>query len=137
MLADNLRAPFESRTHPATVAFPDGAPPPAPTQTSDARGPGRIGNSGSPDEAPVPGPAETHGPRVGDGIGDSGSPDQTRLPEPATAPGDGRGRLARLGDRIAELSARIQAATYELLVLIREFDEREGLGRLRVVARSG
>ena len=37
-----------------------------------------------------------------------------------------RGRLARLGDRIAELSARIQAATYELLVLIREFDEREG-----------
>ncbi len=126
MLADNLRAPFESRTHPATVAFPDGAPPPAPTQTSDARGPGRIGNSGSPDEAPVPGPAETHGPRVGDGIGDSGSPDQTRLPEPATAPGDGRGRLARLGDRIAELSARIQAATYELLVLIREFDEREG-----------
>ena len=28
----------------------------------------------------------------------------------------------RLGNRIAELSARIQAATYELLVLIREFD---------------
>ena len=28
-------------------------------------------------------------------------------------------QLARLGDRIAELSARIQAATYELLVLIR------------------
>ena len=35
-------------------------------------------------------------------------------------------RLARLGDRIAELPARIQAATHELLVLIREFDEREG-----------
>ena len=33
-----------------------------------------------------------------------------------------------LGDAIAELSARIQAATYELLVLIREFDEREGWG---------
>lgn len=34
--------------------------------------------------------------------------------------------LERLGDRIAELAARIQAATYELLVLIREFDERAG-----------
>ena len=44
----------------------------------------------------------------------------------ATAPGDRGARLARLGDRIAELSARIQAATHELLVLIREFDEREG-----------
>ena len=32
----------------------------------------------------------------------------------------------RLGDAIAELSARIQAATYDLLVLIREFDDREG-----------
>ncbi len=34
--------------------------------------------------------------------------------------------LERLGDEIAELSARIQAATYELLVLIRQFDERNG-----------
>jgi len=31
-----------------------------------------------------------------------------------------------LGDRIAELSARIQAATWELLELIRRFDERNG-----------
>ena len=37
-----------------------------------------------------------------------------------------RAELERLGNRIAELSARIQAATYELLVLIREFDERNG-----------
>ncbi|MCY4599801.1 MAG: DUF222 domain-containing protein [Acidobacteria bacterium] len=37
-----------------------------------------------------------------------------------------RAELERLGDRIAELSARIQAATYELLVLIREFDARTG-----------
>ena len=36
------------------------------------------------------------------------------------------GEAARLGDDIAELSARIQAATYELLVLIRRFDERDG-----------
>ena len=35
---------------------------------------------------------------------------------------------AALGDAIAELAARIQAATYELLVMIREFDEREGWG---------
>ena len=39
-----------------------------------------------------------------------------------------RAELERLGDRIAELSARIQAATYELLVLIRQFDERIGWG---------
>ena len=44
-----------------------------------------------------------------------------------TAPPDNRrAELERLGDRIAELSARIQAATYDLLVLIREFDERTG-----------
>ncbi|MDH3746331.1 MAG: hypothetical protein OES47_14630, partial [Acidobacteriota bacterium] len=34
--------------------------------------------------------------------------------------------LAQLGDRIAELSAHIQAATYRLLTLIREFDRHEG-----------
>ena len=126
MLADNDPVTSESRTHPAAVASPDEAPPPAPTETPGARGPDCIGDGGSPDETPAPGPTETHGERAGDGIGDSGSPDQMPPPEPATAPGDHRGRLARLGDRIAELSARIQAATYELLVLIREFDEREG-----------
>ena len=124
------------------------APPPAPTQTLGARGPGRIDGGGSPAETPAPGPAETHSARVddriddggppaetpapgpaetpGDRIGDSGPPAETPLPAPATVPGDRRGRLARLGDRIAELSARIQAATYELLVLIREFDEGQG-----------
>jgi hypothetical protein len=34
--------------------------------------------------------------------------------------------LQRLGDEIAELSAHIQAATFRLLTLIREFDERSG-----------
>ncbi len=126
MLADNARAPSEFRPYPASVAYPDGAPPPGPTETLSVRSPDDIGDGGSPHQAPAPGPRETPGARVGDGIGDSGSPDQTPPPEPATAPGDSRGRLARLGDRIAELSARIQAATYELLVLIREFDEREG-----------
>ena len=38
-----------------------------------------------------------------------------------------------LGDDIAELSARIQAATYELLVMLRAFDEREGWSRLPVL----
>ncbi len=32
----------------------------------------------------------------------------------------------RMGEEIATLAARIDAATYELLVLIRKFDEREG-----------
>ena len=35
---------------------------------------------------------------------------------------------AALGDAIAELSARIQAATYELLAMIHQFDERSGWG---------
>ena len=47
-------------------------------------------------------------------------------PNRRVTPGNRGERLARLGDRIAELSARIQAATYELLVLIRQFDERGG-----------
>ena len=34
--------------------------------------------------------------------------------------------LDRLGDRIAELAARIQAAACALLVLIRQFDEQGG-----------
>ena len=34
-----------------------------------------------------------------------------------------------LGDAIAELASRIQAATYELLVMIRQFDERGGWGQ--------
>jgi hypothetical protein len=36
--------------------------------------------------------------------------------------------IDRLGDEIAVLSAQIQAATYELLVRLREFDKREGWG---------
>jgi hypothetical protein len=35
----------------------------------------------------------------------------------------------RLGDEIAELAAHLHAATYRLLVLLREFDERGGWGR--------
>ena len=39
-----------------------------------------------------------------------------------------RAETAGLGDAIGELAARIQAATYELLVMIGQFDEREGWG---------
>ena len=57
------------------------------------------------------------------GIGPTGAV----LDDPWTAPPNPRqAELERLGDRIAELSARIQAATYELLILIREFDDRTG-----------
>ena len=43
------------------------------------------------------------------------------LPEPAEPPD-----LDRLGDRIAELSARIAAATYELLCYLHQFNQRHG-----------
>ena len=47
--------------------------------------------------------------------------------DPRTVPDlNRRAELEHLGDRIAALSARIQAATYELLLLIREFDSRTG-----------
>jgi hypothetical protein len=44
----------------------------------------------------------------------------------SAAPGREPAELDRLGDRIAELAAHINAATYQLLVMLREFDEREG-----------
>ena len=40
--------------------------------------------------------------------------------------GAGMNAKERMGEEIATLAARIDAATYELLVLIRKFDEREG-----------
>ena len=54
--------------------------------------------------------------------------------DPWTAPPDNRrAELERLGDRIAELSARIQAATYELLVLIRRVRRAQRLGKLHLL----
>ena len=104
MSADNSPAPSTSRTRPpASVGLPDEPPPPNP--------------------ATAPGECAARADRRGDRIADAEPPDESPPRGPATAPGD---RGARLGDRIAELSARIQAATCELLVLIREFDERGG-----------
>ena len=47
-----------------------------------------------------------------------GLPDASPSAVAAPASGDPEGRLERLGDRIAELSARLQATTWELLALI-------------------
>ena len=53
--------------------------------------------------------------------------DETEIPAVQPAPPDEAAPdVEALGDRIADLAARIQAATYELLVLIRQFDERDG-----------
>ena len=65
----------------------------------------------------------------------SGRPGAPPTRAPARAPGGSEARLEQLGDRIAELSARIDAATYELLVLIREFDQQEGWGGCLSCAR--
>ena len=55
------------------------------------------------------------------------APAETEIPavQPAR-PDEAAPHVEALGDRIADLAARIQAATYELLVLIRQFDERDG-----------
>ena len=57
-----------------------------------------------------------------------GTPDESHppaaaaaLPEPAEPPD-----LDRLGDQIAELSARIDAATYELLCYLHQFNQQHG-----------
>ena len=56
----------------------------------------------------------------------AGLPDAALPAAAAPAPGDPDATTERLGDRIAELSARIQAATWELLALIRDFDAQNG-----------
>ena len=66
---------------------------------------------------------------------DRGAPSSTAETAVDGTPGDGAATrpdpprapdLHRLGDQIAELSARIDAATYELLCQLREFDCRHG-----------
>ena len=52
---------------------------------------------------------------------DESHPAAAALAEPA-----GPANLNRLGDRIAELSSRIDAAIYELLCYLREFDRQHG-----------
>ena len=57
---------------------------------------------------------------------DSFVPSGDAPPPRPWCPDGPRAEVVALGDRIAELSARIQAATWELLALIRQFDERNG-----------
>ena len=49
------------------------------------------------------------------------------LPAPVNSPAAPR-KLGEIEDKITELAAHIHAATFRLLELIREFDEREGWG---------
>ena len=63
---------------------------------------------------------------VAPGASDAGAPtaaesESSGPPDPRQVPD-----LDLLGDRIAQLSARIQAATYELLCYLREFDRQHG-----------
>ena len=53
-------------------------------------------------------------------------PESDALAPRPWCPDGPQAEVVGLGDRIAELSARIQAATWELLSLIRQFDERYG-----------
>ena len=61
-----------------------------------------------------------------------GTPDESHPPAPAAGPAAALPKpaeppdLDRLGDRIAELSARIDAATYELLCYLHQFDQQHG-----------
>ena len=57
-----------------------------------------------------------------------GTPHESHPPAAAAALGEAAepADLDRLGDRIAELSARIDAATYDLLGYLREFDRQHG-----------
>ena len=55
-------------------------------------------------------------------------PNTTTISPEQSAGLERQAETARLGDAIAELASRIQAATYQLLVLIHQFDEREGWG---------
>jgi hypothetical protein len=52
-----------------------------------------------------------------------GGADPKLIGSPPPAPD---GAIEELGERIAELAAQISAATYELLVMLRDFDERGG-----------
>lgn len=51
---------------------------------------------------------------------------ETAIDARASAGRNETAELDRLGDEIAELAAHVHAATYRLLVMLREFDERGG-----------
>ena len=68
-----------------------------------------------------PEPTLTEQPAGAVATAQAADPPAAALPEPAEQPD-----LDRLGDQIAELSARIDAATYELLCYLHRFDQQHG-----------
>ena len=79
---------------------------------------------------PPGGRAEIEAPHAGVLAGDAESRKDTEVPSHAVAPfvppRDVPENTEALGDEIARLAAHLHAATFRLLTLIREFDEREG-----------
>ena len=79
-----------------------------------------------PAPAQLTSPTSSQPPLAGDSTSSEADLDIPPL-DPIIDPiGHRRAELERLGERVAELSSRIQAATYDLLVLIREFDAQIG-----------
>ena len=93
---------------------------------SDAPATSALSLALPPVPAPLTAPASSEPPLAGDSTASDADLDIPPL-DPIIDPiGHRRAELERLGERIAELSSRIQAATYDLLVLIREFDAQIG-----------
>ena len=103
---------------PDTVTLPRQAPPAAWPESTTSEQPAAVVTTA----LMAPGASETTAPTVAES-------ESARPPNPAEPPD-----LDLLGDRIAELSARIQAATYELLCYLREFDRRHGWEAFRSCA---
>ena len=83
-----------------------------------SRGAPRQTATAVPAETPDPTPADTGPPPDGHLAPRSDVPAETPTATPT--------ETERLGDEIARLAAHLHAATYQLLILIRAFDEREG-----------
>jgi len=74
-----------------------------------------------------------------EGFADESAWPRTPEPEYMRRSREKERELEVLGERLAELSAYIQAATYRLLVLLRKFDERKVYGASclrRLIARA-
>ena len=85
----------------------------------DASGAGETAALGVADGTTSPKPAAS---RTGETATPTAAEVESNVPRTMGEPAD----LDLLGERIAELSARIQAATYELLCALREFDRHIG-----------
>ncbi|MDE0359353.1 MAG: DUF222 domain-containing protein [Gammaproteobacteria bacterium] len=126
------------------IAYPDvlydiRGNPPRPAMVRESMGAGSVAEAQS-DAIPVPAPGSTGAVARDVGSAPPGSDAQTASPdaipvpprpEPVAAPspsdaGKPDDDLARLGDRIAELAAGINAAEAQMMTLIADFDRRGG-----------